>query len=154
MPGQVHDFRRVFREGGDFDKILEAGTGPLESVRLARAVANPSAEDFLACIELEALELRFERSIFWVRCDGTSDEIEISGPPEWRAELTADLALKEPWCSVLGCELLSYSYVVKGNSYHDRVQFAFGPADSSLTVQMEFASSKFFVYAVVPAGIA
>jgi hypothetical protein len=146
--------RRVFHDRGNFGQMLEVGTGPLESAQLMKAVTVPTADDLLAEVELEALELTFGRCIFWVRCSGETDEIKLAGKPSWHAESRLDISSREPWCSAIGLELLDCSFLIKGKQYHDRVQFTFGPVDSSITVQLEFAASQLLTYKVVAAAAA
>lgn len=143
-------YRRAFRDGGDFDQFLEPGTGGLQSVRLLKAAIPRTAEALLSGVELEALELGFENCVFWVRCDGATDEISLAGKPSWSVESAADLSTQEPWRSALGSEILAWSTVIKGANYRDRLQFLFGTDDYRLTLQLEFAASMLIVYNVVP----
>lgn len=143
-------YRRAFRDGADFDQLLDPGTGPLQSARLLKAAIPRTADALLSGVELEALELGFENCVFWVRCDGATDEIGVAGKPSWPVGSTTDLSTQEPWRSALGSELLAWSTVIKGASYRDRLQFLLGSGDYRLTLQLEFAASTLIVYNVVP----
>ena len=143
-------YRRAYRDGADFDQLLEPGTGGLQSVRLLKADLPRTAHTLLSGVELEALELAFEKCVFWVRCDGATDEICVAGKPPWPVESVNDLSIQEPWRSALGSELLAWSTVIKGASYRDRLQFLLGTGDYRVTLQLEFAASMLMVYNVVP----
>jgi hypothetical protein len=152
MTGQVLKHQRVLQDGGDFDHLLEAGTGRFKAARLIKSVLEPTADQLLDCMELEALELCFERCRFWVRCDGSSDEIGFSGAPTWPAVTNTDLTRKAPWSSAVGLELVDYAFLVKGVDYHDRLQLDFGADKIRVSLQLEFSACQLSTYLVKSSG--